>query len=98
MHLNLKTILNYKEKHSKFILTDSRFVEKNGETIIQLKFEPRKKSKGICSGCGKSHSCYDHLKERSFKHVNLWGIATEYIYRMRRLNCPTHGVIVEQVP
>jgi transposase len=98
MQLNVKTILNFKEKHQKFILKDSRFIKRDGETIIQLKFEPRKNSKGLCSGCDQHHSCYDHLKERSFKHVDLWGIPTEYIYRMRRLNCPTHGIIVEKVP
>jgi len=98
MHLNLKTIINFKEKYPKFILTDSRFIERDKITVIQLKFESRKNSKGICSLCDQPHACYDHLKERSFKHVDLWGIATEFVYRMRRVSCPEHGITVEKVP
>ena len=98
MQLNLKTIINFKEKYPKFKMTDSRFVEKDDVKIIQFRLEPKNKSKGICSLCDQPHPCYDHLKERSFKHIDLWGIATEYVYRMRRVSCPEHGIIVEKVP
>ena len=98
MHLNLKTIINFKEKYPKFKMTDSRFIEKDDVKIIQLTFEPKNKSKGICSLCDQSCPCYDHLKPRSFNHIDLWGIATEYLYRMRRVSCSEHGITVEKVP
>lgn len=95
MQLNVKTILNLKEKHSHFVYTDVRLV---GEKRIEVKVEPRRGSKGICSGCGKSCPGYDRLPERAFTHVPLWGIAVIFLYCMRRLACPRCGVTVEAVP
>ena len=41
---------------------------------------------------------YDHLKERRFEFVPLWGILVFLAYRMRRVDCPRCGVTVEMVP
>ena len=41
---------------------------------------------------------YDHLAEREFMHVPLWGIQVIFLYCMERLQCFKCGVIVEEVP
>jgi hypothetical protein len=35
---------------------------------------------------------------RWFEFVPLWNIAVWFAYRMRRVTCPEHGVVVEGVP
>jgi len=36
--------------------------------------------------------------QRSFDFVPLWNIPVRFLYRMRRVNCKTCGVTVEQIP
>ena len=97
MQLNVKTILNLKEKHPHFVYHDVRLTGAE-DARIEVKVEPRRGSKGICSGCGKACRGYDRLPQRKFIHVPLWGIAVIFLYCMRRLACPTCGVTVEVVP
>jgi hypothetical protein len=51
MQLNVKTILNLKEKHPHFVYHDVRLTSAE-DPKIEVKVEPRRGSKGICSGCG----------------------------------------------
>ena len=74
MQLNVKTILNLKEKNPHFVYRDVRLTETKGQRI-EVKVEPRRGSKGICSGCGKKCAGYDRLPQREFIHVPLWGMA-----------------------
>lgn len=97
MQLKLKTLLNLKEKHPQFVYKDIRLNEKGIEPRIEITVIPRQASKGIC-GCGKSCSGYDHLKQREFIHVPLWGLEVVLLYKMRRLQCPDCGIVVESVP
>jgi transposase len=41
---------------------------------------------------------HDRLPTRRFEFVPLWQIAVVFVYAMRRVGCPTCGVVVEQVP
>jgi transposase len=41
---------------------------------------------------------YDHLEERRFEFIPMWGFLVFFMYRMRRVNCPRCGVVVEAVP
>ena len=59
---------------------------------------PRRRSRPICSGCGKRREGYDRLPPRRYRHVPFWGIEVELLYRPRRLSCPQCGIKVEQVP
>jgi len=97
MQLTLKSILNFKERHSLFIYKDIRLI-KTPESKIEISIIPRKKSKAVCSGCGHSCSGYDTLPERLFHHVPIHGIPLIYKYSMRRVDCPSCGVTVETVP
>lgn len=99
MQLCVKTILNLKEKYPLFVYRDIRLNEKSKNPRIEVQVESRKGSKGICSGCGHTCPGYDHLPQREFIHVPLWGIPVVLIYCLRRLQCSIcGGVVAEVVP
>ncbi|MCP4372527.1 MAG: ISL3 family transposase, partial [Deltaproteobacteria bacterium] len=63
-----------------------------------IKVKERKGSQGVCSKCKKAAPTYDHLKERCFRFVPVWGCIVMLAYTPRRIRCPQHGVIVEHIP
>jgi len=65
--------------------------------VIVIDVVPRKRSKAKCSICEKYSPTYDHLKERRFKFIPLWGLKVEFRYQPRRISCPQHGVVVENI-
>jgi transposase len=65
---------------------------------IEITLEPHQGRQGRCSECHEPAPGYDHLPQRSWLHVPLWGIVTHFLYAPRRVECPTHGVIVEDIP
>lgn len=98
MQLNVKTILNLKENHQFFVYKDVRLNNTSDECRIEVKIEPRKGCKGICSGCGEKRPGYDRLPQREFVHVPLWGLPVVFLYSLRRVNCVLCGVVAERVP
>lgn len=96
--MRLQTILNSCQKFKSFVYHEIKLDVINDEKRILVTLVPRKNSRGICSGCAKPCGCYDHLSEREFEFVPLWGIPVTFIYRMRRINCSDCGVKVESVP
>src|SRR5579872_6242826 len=98
MQLKLKTILNLKESYPGFVYQDVRLNDKNDSKQIEIKVKPRQGSRGVCSGCGEKRPGYDRLSQRKFFHVPLWGMVVVLLYCMRRLQCPTCGIVVESVP
>ena len=65
---------------------------------IEITLEPHQGRCGRCSECHEPAPGYDRLPQRSWLHVPLWGIVTHFLYAPRRVECPTHGVIVEDIP
>ena len=59
---------------------------------------PRAGSPAICSGCHRQAPGYGHLPDRQFEFIPVWGYLVFLLYRMRRVDCKTCGVIVEAVP
>ncbi len=96
--VQLKTILNFVEPYKSFVYKKARWADSETKTEIEILIEPRANGRGICSGCGKAAPGYDHLPTRRFEFVPLWQIAVYFMYAMRRVDCPTCGVKVEQVP
>lgn len=96
--MHLRTILNCFQKHSGFVYGTERCQKHEGRDVIVIPLRPRVGSKPICSRCGKVAPGYDTLKERFFQFVPLWGFLVFFAYAMRRVNCPTCGVVVEKVP
>jgi GTP-binding protein len=66
----------------------------DGEIVAE--FASKKRSRPICSSCGKKMPGYDTLKERTWGHVPLWGIPVRLKYSPRRGKCKRCGVTVEQ--
>lgn len=94
----IKTILNKVHKLKSFVYQDVKLGFHQGSEVFDVTVVPRRNGHAICSGCRKPAPGYDRLAERRFEFVPLWGIRVFLIYRMRRVQCKTCGVKVEEVP
>ncbi len=94
----LKTILNRIEKYPGFSYVGFRLLGRTNRLWLEIDIEPRKRSRGRCSGCERRRPGYDRLRARRFQFVPLWGMPVFFVYRMRRVNCPACGIAVEMVP
>jgi transposase len=96
--MQLKTILNRIEKHKSFVYCKAQLKGKGAKLRVEVNIEPRANGRAVCSGCDQLAPGYDHLEERRFEYVPLWGMAVYFVYTMRRVKCARCGVKVERVP
>ena len=96
--MRIQTILNRVEKFKSFVYRSVRLEEQDDGPALVVSVEPRKNNRPVCSGCGEVGPAYDHLKERRFEFVPIWGVLVYLAYRMRRVDCKRCGVTVEIVP
>jgi transposase len=96
--MRIQTILNRVEKFKSFVYSNARLEEQEDGPALLVKVLPRKNSRPRCSGCGRPGAVYDHLPERRFEFVPIWGIVVFLSYEMRRVDCKRCGVTVERVP
>lgn len=94
--MQLKTILNLVHPIKGFVYESDRWDTQGVSILVTVR--SRKNSRGVCSGCGRSGSTYDHGRPRRFGFVPLWGLAVVLVYALRRIDCPSCGVKVERVP
>jgi len=94
--MELITILNHCHRHRRFVYEHARFGP--DKKSIEVDVRPREGSTAVCSGCHQPASGYDHLPERCFAFIPLWGFLVFLLYRMRRVDCRNCGVVVEEVP
>ena len=94
--MELITILNHCHHHRGFVYQRARWSEDKRSVVIEVR--PRQRSTAICSGCHQPAPGYDRLPQRCFEFIPLWGILVFFLYCMRRVNCRTCGVVVEEVP
>jgi len=73
-----------------------KVIEMDGELLVYL--APNKRYKIICSHCGGKGPGYDTLKERQWKHVPIWGIPVNLVYKPRRVKCDSCGIKEELIP
>jgi len=92
----LTRLLNACHHFPGFVYQGARLVE--ATKTIEIDVRPRLGSKPCCSVCDKPAPCYDHLRERRFEFIPIWGFAVVLLYRMRRVDCERCGVKVEAVP
>jgi len=95
--MRLITILNQCHHFRGFVYEGARF-SRGERTTIEVQVRPRRGSAVICSGCHRPAAGYDHLGERRFEFIPLWGFLVFLLYRMRRVHCRTCGIVVEEVP
>src|SRR4051812_25467137 len=100
MQLQLKTILNTIQHFPGFVYHDIRLQrhEDGRPRSIEIAVEPHGAMAARCSRCRQPSPGYDRLPSRSWLFVPLWGIQTVFIFAARRVQCATHGVVVEHVP
>jgi len=96
--MQLKRILNRVQKHQGFVYADMELPQEKEQLVLHITLEPRKNSRAVCSGCGHKRAGYDRLGSRRFEFIPFWGILVYFVYAMRRVQCPTCGIKVEQVP
>jgi len=97
--LLIKTILNRVHKLTSHVYQDVRLLADDVQLYIEVEIVPRKNGRLLCSRCGRAAPGYDTLhKPRRFEFVPLWNIPVFFLYCMRRVQCPTCGVVVEAVP
>jgi transposase len=99
MQLQVKTILNAIQHFPGFVFTDIRLERQlDGARRIEIAVEAHGSMGAKCSRCRQPAPGYDRLGERSWLFVPLWGIQTFFLFAARRVQCATHGVVVEHVP
>ena len=94
--MELLTILNHCYRHRGFVYQGARFSP--DKKTLEVEVRPRAGSAAVCSGCHQPSPGYDRLPERRFEFIPFWGILVFFLYRMRRVQCLTCGVVVEEVP
>lgn len=94
--MELLTILNHCYRQPGFIYHQANFGP--GKKSIEVKIRARARSKLICSGCHQPAPGYDHQTERRFEFIPVLGFLVFFLYCMRRVQCRTCGVVVEEVP
>ena len=94
--MELLTILNQCHRFRGFVYQQAVFAA--DRQSIEITVRPRAGSKAVCSGCHQPAPGYDHLAERRFEFIPCWGFLVFLLYRMRRVQCPQCGVVVEEVP
>jgi len=100
MQLQLKTVLNHVHPLKGFVYASVELVRLGGGhgAHVEATVKERRRSKPTCSNCGKVGPCYDHLPERRFGFVPLWGLMVVLLYSPRRVSCKDCGVRVEVIP
>jgi transposase len=96
--MHVRTILNQVCRYKGFVYLNARLEESAGRRQLVVPIRSRKNSKGICATCGKPAPTYDHLPERRFEFVPMWGMAVFFVYARRRVSCPKCGVGAEALP
>ena len=96
--MQIKTILNRIQKHRGFVYGEVHLEEQIDGLAVTVDIYPHARNRPQCSGCGRHGSPYDRLAPRRFEFVPLWGLRVFFFYMMRRVDCATCGVRVEQVP
>jgi transposase len=95
--MELITILNRCHRFRGFVYERACFSP--DRKTIEVDVRPRAGSRAVCSGCHQPAPGYDHLPERRFEFIPLWGFLVFFLYSMRRVNCRSCcGVLVEEVP
>src|SRR6266478_4580561 len=100
MQLQVKTILNAIQHFPGFVFQDIRLQRhRDGRPRrIEIALDPHGGIPAKCSRCLQPAPGYDRLPQRSWLFVLLWNIQTFFVFAARRVQCATHGVVVEHVP
>jgi len=97
--IHLKSLLNFVHPLKRFLYQSVRLIQTDDQARIEALIRPRSNSRPRCSSCHKACPGYDHLpSQRRFAFIPLWNIPVDFLYTMRRVDCPRCGVKVEEIP
>jgi len=69
-----------------------------GSLRVEVRVVPHQGIRGKCATCLKPSPGYDHLEERHWLFIPLWGVVCNFFYTARRVECAEHGLGVEHIP
>jgi transposase len=96
--ITFKSVLNKVQPVKGFVYESVKYSSAVPDAI-EAEVVPRQGSQARCSGCGRFCPCYDHAdRPRLWLMPPLFKFTLVLIYTMRRVACPTCGVVVEKVP
>ena len=72
--MRIQTILNRVEKFKSFVYGRVSLENRMDGFTLVIRVKPRKNSRVFCSSCGRPGPVYDHLTERRFEFIPVWGI------------------------
>jgi len=76
--MELITILDRCHHHRGFVYETDRF-SSDGKTV-EIRVRPRRGTAAVCSACHQPAPGYDHLSERRFEFIPLWGFLVVFLY------------------
>ncbi len=94
--MQLSRLLNACHHFPGFVYTTARLLE--ATSTIEVEVRPRRGSRPVCSCCGDKGPGYDVRPTRRFEFIPVWGYAVMLLYAMRRVQCRTCSVKVQEVP
>jgi transposase len=94
--MELTTILNHCHHHRGFVYQSARFGP--DKKSIEVDVRPRQGAAAVCAGCHQPAPGYDHLSERRYEFIPFWGFLVFLLYRRRRVDCRSCGVLAEELP
>ena len=92
--MRLKTVLNRVHKVKGFVYEKVRWQGHEIEVTVR----PHRRSRPICTCCGRRGPDYDTLPAHRFAFVPLWALSVFLVYARRRVDCPRCGVSAELLP
>jgi transposase len=100
MQLQVKTVLNAIQHFPGFVFQDIRLHRhQDGRAKrVEISIEPHEGIPAKCSRGLQPAPGYDRLPARSWLFPPLWGLRAFFLYAARRVECATHGVVIEHVP
>jgi len=100
MQLQVKTVLNAIQHFPGFVFQDIRLQHhRDGRpSHVEISLTPHEGITAKCSRCLRPAPGYDQLEQRRWLFPPLWGLKAFFVYAARRVECATHGVVVEHVP
>jgi transposase len=100
MQLQVKTVLNAIQHFPGFVFRDIQLGRhRDGRpSHVEITLVPHEGIAAKCSRCLQPAPGYDQLEPRRWLFPPLWGLKAFFVYTARRVECATHGVVVEHVP
>jgi transposase len=100
MQLQVKTVLNAIQHFPGFVFQDIRLYRDHDSrpSHVEITVEPHGGIPAKCSRCLQPAPGYDQLEPRRWLFPPLWGLKAFFLYAARRVECATHGVVVEHIP